>query len=810
MGLDVAPIAARLLPTKSVAVTGGDPFMPMGSDMAVVMETDSPKFLFKALLKVIESKASKVGASETKLLGEGFQYKGFETEDRSFSSHVWQMGDVVAVSNSVVQIERLKAVAEKKQGALGATDEFRFFRNRYPVGAEESAFVFLSDAAIRRWAGPELRIAASRRTRAFAALGQLTSQALAGKKVTDEYASFLGETVWRDGQMICANFGTMNFMKPASELGIDSATVPEKDAYERWRRGYESGWSQAFDPIAIRVVSKKEKLAFDLSVMPLTMDSDFADFIQLCGNAELSDIARWVSEECLFHVALAMDTKGAKFREYNEMLIEFLPGLKINPLAWMTGSVSLDLEKSLFWDATSSQDFERFLNAPLLVRIGSNSRLKLALFMTAIKGMMDTSAPDSVKWQTKKSDAGSYVVVTGNEGEIGVNAQLYYATLPNALLVSLREDLLLRAMRREKHKLTTEQSKILAAPTQMMLDSSPAFLAGLEAIVERMDPIDRLREESWKALPILNEWHREFPGKDPVTFQVLHYGEDVFCPGGKGYRWNPEAHTMESVAFGFPAAPRTEPAEMSGIMDFENVSTSLRFQDDGLRASLALGVAPERMPTPTGKKVEAVVLATAADLIPAKEGMVLTHKGRSYGSSVTMKTWFENVAKEGDKTTFEEKTEWIEDGEEPYTYTSQYVLDGALLLKSGSGDDDATSYNEPEPELPAKLVAGVNTSGRSSGSSRWKDEDGETTEQKFRREFEIRVIGKEDLEVPAGKFEGCVKIEVSSESLDDGSLSHTKHLKWYHPGTGLVKSEAVEGGEDFIELEKVTMPGAVE
>ena len=61
MGLDVAPIAARLLPTKSVAVTGGDPFMPMGSDMAVVMETDSPKFLFKALLKVIESKASKVG-----------------------------------------------------------------------------------------------------------------------------------------------------------------------------------------------------------------------------------------------------------------------------------------------------------------------------------------------------------------------------------------------------------------------------------------------------------------------------------------------------------------------------------------------------------------------------------------------------------------------------------------------------------------------------------------------------------------------------------------------------------------------------
>ena len=806
MGLDVPAIAARLLPAKSVAITGGDPFFPQGTDVAFVMESDAPELLYKALLKTIGAKAADAGAVATEREGDGFQYTSFQTADRSFSSHVWQMGGVVAVSNSAVQIRRLTDVAEKKMSALGATDEFRFFRHRYPLADNQTAFIFLSDATIRRWAGPELRIAASRRTRAFTALGQMTSQALAGEKVTDEYASLLGETLWQDGQMVSANYGTMNFMKPASELGIDRATEPERLAYERWRTGYERGWFQVFDPIAISILSEEDKLGIDLSVMPLTVGSDFEEFIQLCGKAELSDMARWVPDESLFHVALAMDTKGERFRSYNEMLIEFLPGLEVNPLAWMTGSVSLDLEKSLFWEATSYQDFERFLKTPVLVRIGSNSRLKLALFMTAIKGMMDTSAPDSVKWQTRKSDVGSYVVVSGEEDEIGSNAQLYYATLPNALLVSLREDILLRAMRREKHKLTDDESKTLPAPTQLMLDSSPRFLAGLEGLVDSSDPVRRVQEESWKALPILNEWHRKFPDKDPVAIQVLHYGEDVFCPGGKGYRWNSDAMTMESVAFGFPAAPRSEPVAMPGIFDFGNVSTSLRFQDEGLRAAISLGDAPARLPTPGSGEMEPVVLAIAADLVPLKEGVTLCYKGRSYGSDLAMKTRIVNIAKEGEQTTFEENSEWVEDGEGTYSYSAKYLLDGALMQKSGAGDEDSTMFDTPALELPEKLVAGAVTPSRSTGTSKWKDEDGVTEEMKFRNEFEIRVIGKEDIEVPAGKFDGCIKIEVVWESLEDGEFSHSKYVKWYHPGTGLVKSEAVEGGEDLIELEKIILP----
>jgi len=806
MGLDVPAVAARLLPAKSVAITGGDPYLPQGSDVAFVMGSDTPELLYKALLRVIEGKASKAGAKATDLPGEGYEYQGFETPDRKFSSHVWRMGDVVAVANSRMQIKRLIEVAKKERAALGATDEYRFFRSRYPLGEEESAFVFLSDATIRRWAGPELRIAASRRTRAVAALGAMTSQALAGQEVTDGYAPLLGETKWENGSMRSEVYGSLEFITPSSELGISSASVPEKEAYERWRNGYENGWAQAFDPIAIRIRSDKGSVGFDLSVMPLMVDSDYSEFIALCGKAELGEMARWVPEESVFHAAIALDTKSGNFRKYDKEIIEFLPALDVNPLGWMTGSISMDLERSLFWEADSEADFERFSKLPVMLRIGSNSRLKLALFMTALKTAVERSAPDSTRWETRKSDAGSYVAITGNEVGMGEGFHIYYATTATALLVSLREDVLLRAMRRESHKLSAAEIAALPASTQLMLDSSPAFLSGLGGFFRSSSDADRIQEESWKALPILNEWHRKFAGKDPVAVQFQHYGEDIFCPGGKGYRWNPEAMTMESVAFGFPAAPRSESAAMPGIFDFKSVSTTLKFQDDGLRASLVLGDSPKRLPTPEKKKVEPVLLATAAELTPVREGMTLTYKGRSHGIAETFKTTINKVVRDGEKVEFELASETQQEGEEMESYTSRYVLEDGLRMTSSTYEEGAMKYHEPHLELPAKLVSGEVVSTRVAGTSEWEME-GEALNETFRGTGEIRVIGKEDIEVPAGKFPGCVRIEGSTEMLSGGRFHSEKYLMWYHPGTGMVKFEYLEGQDSMMELQEITNPG---
>jgi len=804
MGMDVPSIAARLLPAKSVAITGGDPFFPQGTDLAFVMESDTPELLYKAMLKVIEGKANKAKATAMKMPGEGYEYSGYQTSDRTFSSHLWRMGNVVAVSNSTIQIKRLIEVARKERPALGETDEYRFFRKRYPLGEEESAFVFLSDATIRRWAGPELRIAASRRTRAVAALGAMTSQSLAGEKVTNDYAPLLGETTWENGRMRSAIYGSLDFITPSSELGITAATSLEAAAYEQWRNGYENGWAQVFDPIAIRIRSDKESIGFDLSVMPLMVDSDYSEFIALCGKAELSDVARWVPEESVFHAAIALDTKSETFRKYDKQIIEFLPGLDVNPLGWMSGSISMDLEKSLIWKAGANSDFQLFSKTPIVLRVGSNSRLKLALFMTALKKAVESSAPDSVRWETRKGDAGSYVVITGNE-TVGEDFHIYYATMPNALLISLREDPLLRAMQRENHKLSAEEIAALPATTQLMLDSSPAFLAGVKGIFESDSAVDLVRKESWKALPILNEWHSKFADKDPVAVQLQHYGEDIFCPGGKGYQWNPEAMTMESVAFGFPAEPRSEPAKMPGIFDFESVTTALKFQDDGLRAMLSLGDLTKRLPTPKKKKVEPVLLATASEMVPLHEGMTLTYKGRDHGISTSMTSKTSNIHREGDKVTFDVVTETQQEGSELENYTSHYILDGDLKMKSTIYEGGAMKYSEPYLEIPAKLIGGEVISTQVKGSANWTMDD-ESFSEEFAGHGEVRVIGKEDIEVPAGKFPGCVRIEVSNETLSGSRFDTEKYLMWYHPGTGMVKFDYLEGQDSMMELQELVIP----
>ncbi len=806
LGLDGPDFAARLLPVKSVAITGGDPFFPLGSDVAVVFESGSPELLYQALLKGIALKAAAAGATAVETGSESS--KAFRNADRSFSSHLIRIGDLVAVANSPKPLERLLAVREKKLPSLGATDEFRFFRNRYPLGGDEKAFVFLSDAAIRRWCGPELRIAASRRTRAVAALGELTSRAIAGEPLGDEFSPLLGDVAWKDERVISARYGSLNFITPASELEIVSATVPERDAYERWRDGYEQGWRRVFDPIAIRIGGDAKSLEFDLSLMPLTVGSDFREFVDLCGDAKLDAQSRIVSAGTLMHLAVALDTKSRLFHQFDPQLSEFLPDLKVNPLGWMTGMISLDLDDGLFWqaDPRTMMESEVVSKSPVALRIGSNSRLKLALFMTAVKAASASAAPDAIRWETRKRGDRSYVVLSENGGDGPAAFHVCYATMPKALLVSLTEESLLLAMDREALNATDEKTDGLPEAAQLMLDSSPAFLRRFGSFMKDAGPGSPRQVESWKALPILNECRRMSPDRDPVELHGIRYGSDISCPGGKGYRWNAEAMTMESVAYGFPVAPRDEPVKM---IEIENVRTGLVFQDGGLRATARMGPALERLAV---EKVAAggAQLATAEELTPLIEGLELVYKGTSGGGPSSLTVRIAKIHKESAKAQFENENEWTAEDGGITTSRDQVRLEGALFVERNGWQEGASIYTQPLMILPEKLVAGEVTKSPNAGSAKHREGDKDVEDGPFRGETRIRVVGKEDVKVAAGEFPGSVRIETVNEILDRNGHHSSTHAMWYHPKVGLVKYKSLTGetGEtDEMELMEVRQPG---
>ena len=912
MGMDLPDIAARLLPVKSVAVTGGDPFFPLGTDVALIFETDKPALLYTALVKAITSKARKRDAVAMEWKREGVEYRGFESTDRSFSSHVIQRGDLVAVSNSLSQLKRLLEVGEKVP-SLGASEEFRFFRHRYPLGAKESAFLFLSDATLRRWAGPELRIGASRRTRALAALTELSSRVISEVPVGNEFEGLLGKLEVDDRQVRSARYGSVEFMTPVSELGIVSASKAEKDAYDRWRIGYERGWAMVFDPIALRIAVTKDTRALDLSVLPLTVGSDYEEIIEIVGNAKLSTMARMVPAESVLHLAIAIDRKSELFSEFEQELPGILPGLKVNPLGWVGESVSINLLDGFFWKALPHMESEIdiLLHMPILLRVESTSRLKLAVFMTGLRAAIEASSPDLVSWQTKKHGKKSYVMVSGGEEE-DLEFALYYAALPKALLVSLDEDVLKRAIDRELAGPNEEAAVPLQQARQLLFESGPKFLLNFGRLLDEADLEERRQLESWRALPILNEWHRRFGDSDPVAIHREAFGVELFCPGGRGYRWNEEAHTMESVAFGHPAAPRNNATALPLIGQIETLRAGFEFADGGLRAQVLAGPKADRGPAKSLENAGGVKLATAAELTLQKVGSVkkFNYRGTDGDATETVKITkvqkgdgvviivSESAYERGDEKERSIYHERLGDGlhtlntslvlsapardhpVSPPRIGNQYRVADPIPNKPGfvfnpftnepvdaraippgtlirdpndpnpdhkfrvpggknanpkeeglprpappktpppAGGNDPkddeisktmetsrTVYDVPQITLPAELREGMIKTYPFSGQST-TTQPGPESEEKPEKEFgeiQLKVIGLETVEVPAGSFADCIRVESRWKSVAGSFYSTGREISWYAKGVGIVRRETTVAGSRTVgELIEIT------
>ena len=129
---------ARLLGpslVKSVALTGSDPSFPLGTDLAVLLETPQPAMLENLLLGRIAMAAGDV--KDAKGVGgtiAGLAYRGFVSPDRTLSSYVAQLDGAVVVTNSLHQLQQLAAVRNGKAKSLAELPEYTFFRIRYPRG----------------------------------------------------------------------------------------------------------------------------------------------------------------------------------------------------------------------------------------------------------------------------------------------------------------------------------------------------------------------------------------------------------------------------------------------------------------------------------------------------------------------------------------------------------------------------------------------------------------------------------------------------------------------------------------------------
>lgn len=629
--LSVSGLARVLGPkvAKSVALTGGDPYFPSGTDVAVLFESPEPAVLKQLILAQSAMRAQgRAGAQAVSGEVAGVGYKGYRSPDRQVCSLVAQVGDAVIVTNSLAQLERLALVAQRKQPSIASLDEYRFFRHRYPLGdADETAFLFLSDATIRRWCSPRWRIANSRRTRDAAVLAELQAAHLdrlvAGKAApgpiyTDLAVAQAGELQLLATGVSSSGLGSLEFLTPISEMPLDRVTKAEAEAYRRWRDGYQSNWQWAFDPIGLRLEIGKKRLGADLTVMPLIAGSQYRELIAVSRGARLAPTAG-DPHDTLVHFILAINKESDPMREAANFARMMAQGVRVDPLSWLGDNIGLYVEDDPLWDEAAKlepSDRDRFIEKnlhrlPVAFRAEVSSGLKLTAFLAALRAYVDQTAPGMTAWESLTYRDQPYVKITptpraARNTEELQNLAIYYVASGESLLVTLSEPLLKRAIDRQ---IARDESKAKGegkneAKGETKNETPPSVerpwlgeSVGLQArqkalkivaALSRREYQAMMQQRAWGNLPILNEWKRRYPEQDPLAVHAKFWHEALICPGGGKYVWNPQWQTMESTVYGHPGEPKEGPATPPLLEQVQVGNFGVTFEEQGLRARTQL------------------------------------------------------------------------------------------------------------------------------------------------------------------------------------------------------------------------------
>jgi hypothetical protein len=591
----------KLLPTDlvgGVAVTGSDLYYDTGTDVAVLLATNRPAAVKQLLFAVWQSiSAANLDAVDAEEKIGDIKCRVLRTPDRRVCAYVCEVPGAVLLTNSPAQIRRI-AMPPANAPALESLPEYTFFRDRYRRGeADETAFAILSDDAIRRWCGPRWRIAHQRRIRTGALLADAQAKFLtdlvAANKLRTLDEPGLGPIDIGPRAVRSAVHGTRLFQTPIAEVEIDEVTAAEADAYNRWRDSYQQNWSQFFDPIAVRLTVKPDRLAADLSVLPLIAATQYREMMAMSTGAKLAPTAGDPHPEAIAHFVLGLNRKNEEFAnrldDFNRLVDD-----KVGIKDWIGDWVTLYADDDPIWTefAKSKEREWEFWERhgwriPVGVAVGVRDPIHLAAFLVALKATIEKHAPNLVTW-TPMNDRGiGYMKASAKVGGGQDGIAVYSLPLPDRWLLTLNENVLKRAIDRHLARKANNQPVPLG----------PGWLGDSVAMSAKPEAAKYLREwwgrsmlssmqmAAWTNLPILNEWHALNPASDPVAFHEQWWGERLLCPAGGTYVWNDADGTMESKALGHPSRPKGTAGMLPALLNsIRGGQFGITFERDGLRA----------------------------------------------------------------------------------------------------------------------------------------------------------------------------------------------------------------------------------
>jgi hypothetical protein len=629
LALPLSELARKFGPAvvAEVAFTGSDPYLREGTDVAMLFLCKPGMApLLEEYVKARHGQAAATeGVERVARERSGATISGVSNKTRTVSSFLGRVGDVAIVSNSSALLDLCLDAGAGKTETLSSLDEYKFFRQRYQRGTD-AALVVLSDATIRRWAGPQWRIVENRRARSSAALADAVARAVADR---DPHAPKLeggpfdgldcplgGEfRMDDDGLPYSTVAGSLRFLVPIIEHDVAMATPAERDGYEAFRRQYQNYWRQFFDPIAIQAIATPEHVSLDTTVAPLIGGSDYNEFIELTKGKGLSHGAAPPSETALLHVAMQLNPEARPMREFSRMASGISPNFGPNGSKWIGDYLQLVVERDeQFWNdykaaAVDERGRDQFLEnnwwrLPIGFEVQNRDTISLTLFLSGVKSLLDMAAPGLVVYETREHAEQAYVCMFPDLEEMrfleesrpasGEEVGLYYVATKDFWFISLRE----RLVRERIDRATAAKAADASAPNGWLGDNIALRVDG-EALPLILDIFDReltraLRERCYANIAILNEWKR-LGEDDPVAFHEKSWGVKLLCPAGGEFVWDEANQTMKSTVLG--SSLQTIETRWNPLPAFgaKRIEAGLTFELDGLRACVEMARDPEAM-----------------------------------------------------------------------------------------------------------------------------------------------------------------------------------------------------------------------
>jgi len=615
---------------KSVAITGSDPYFPTGTDIAVLFETENAGMLNGILVMKVQTSvaadpelADRVEWTRGEI--DGCSYAMASTPSRDVSICITTIDGVVVASNSLAQIERLIETARDEYESIEETPEYTFFRDRYPLGKEnETGFLLLTDATIRRWCSPEYRIRASRRLRQAAVIAEVQASQLEAYVHGDyELGLIHTDLPLIDGSSLSLTengvqssvYGTLEFLTPIVELPIKKVTVSEQRAYEQWRNRYEGIWRAAFDPIGLQLSVTEDRIETDLTVMPLSRNSQYDDFVDIVAGGSV-DPYEGDPHDSLAHFVIALDLESPRMRSGIDMLESMGQGLS---LSWIGDYATVYIDRDPVWAEfqeymlESDKDFDsalfdffidegRMAELPLAVGIETSSPFGMAIFLTAFRSYIEQTAPDLTIWESHRYKDLGYVEISAANGsdiedELG-NVSIYYVTSGKLLLLSLSESVIQRTIDRKLARKAAEEGEgddtgeTVAAASEETEEADPLEAArpwlGSSMALQLDGDVFELAVPTYqegvkwmytRSGPILREYEMLFPDENPSVLHERVWGERLALP--------PEILAMDDP--GPTVLAEYDETQIPVLFNsWETADFGITFENGGIRARVVI------------------------------------------------------------------------------------------------------------------------------------------------------------------------------------------------------------------------------